>query len=55
MGTNWDLFRRTMLQKCRRVNNFSWDYGFRVEYLKKTTIRNLNQNRAALLVDFFIK
>jgi hypothetical protein len=27
MCTNRDLFRRTELQNCGRVNNCSWDYG----------------------------
>jgi hypothetical protein len=48
MGTNRDLFCQTVHQKCRRVNNFSCDYGLRVEYLKEPTIRNPKQNRAAL-------
>jgi hypothetical protein len=36
MGTYRDLFRRTVLQKCGRLNTCSWDYGLGVEYLKKT-------------------
>ncbi len=35
-GTYRDLFRLTVLQKCGRFNNCSWDYGLWVEYLKKT-------------------
>jgi hypothetical protein len=27
MGTNRHLFCRTVLQKCGRINNCSWDYG----------------------------
>ncbi len=47
MCTNRDLFRRTVLQKCRRVNNCSWDHTLWVEYLRKPTIRN-PKNSAAL-------
>ncbi len=37
MCTNHDLFRWTVLQKCGRVNNCSWDYlRLGVEYMKKT-------------------
>ncbi len=36
MGKNRNLFLQTVLQKCGRVNDISWDYGLLVEYLKKT-------------------
>ncbi len=39
MGTNRDLFRRTVLQKCWKVNNCPLDYGSWVEYLKNSNIQ----------------
>jgi hypothetical protein len=30
MCTNRDLFHQTVLQKCERLNNCSWDYGLLV-------------------------
>ncbi len=48
MGTNRNLFRQTVLQKCVGVSRCSLDYSSWVEYLKIPTSRNPNQNSAAL-------
>ncbi len=38
MGTNRDLFRRTVLHKCGRVNSCFLDYHLWIEYLKNSNI-----------------
>jgi hypothetical protein len=48
MGTNHNLFRQTVLQKCGRVNNFSLENSSLVEYLKNSNSPQSNQNSAAL-------
>jgi hypothetical protein len=45
MGTNRNLFRRTVLQNCRKVKNCSLDY---CSWENIPTFRNPNQNSAAL-------
>ncbi len=52
MCTDRDLFRRTVLQKCRKVNNL--DCGSGVEYLKNSNIPQSKQNSAALW-QFFLQ
>jgi hypothetical protein len=49
VGTNRNLFRQTVLQKCGRINNCSLGYTAREQNVwRKPTTRNPNQNRAAL-------
>ncbi len=55
MGTNCDLFHQTVLQKCGRVNNCSWDYGLLVEYLKKINTPQSKPKQSSTLGDFFNK
>jgi hypothetical protein len=55
MGPNRDLCRRTVRQKCRKVNNCFVDYGPWVEYLKNSNMPQSKPNYCSPLADFFNK
>ncbi len=50
VGTNRNLCRRTVRQKCRKVNNCFVDYGPWVEYLKNS---NMPQSKPKKIVQPF--
>ncbi len=52
IGTNCDLFRRTVLQNCRKVNICSLDYGSWVEYFKNSNIAQSKPKWCSPLADF---